>query len=47
MCDCTKKKPSANQTFVYTAPDGKQKTYSSELHAQMQVRSHGGKYEKK
>ena len=46
MCNCGKKKPATAQTFVYTAPDGTSKTYSSELRAQMEVRSNGGKYTK-
>lgn len=45
MCNCKKKQPAAQTKYTYTSPDGKKKEFTSELRAQMEVRSKGGKYE--
>jgi hypothetical protein len=43
MCGCKKKKV---QNYQYTAPDGKTRTYSSEVEAKMAVKTKGGSYKK-
>jgi hypothetical protein len=43
-CSCGKKKAPAARSYVYTSPQGEQKTYKSEVEAAAAVKRTGGSY---
>jgi hypothetical protein len=43
-CNCQGSKTGQQQSFVYTAPDGSKKTYTSEVQARAAQIRNGGSY---